>query len=196
MDNSKVTALTLQDLSAAFDTSDHSILLQRLHRHFGIYGPSPLRLESYFSDINQNINTPGTASCSKHIPFGVPQRSVLGPVLRSLYTTSLSQVISRMKIYHGITWYTIVFRHITWYYMVNHGIPRHYMVNCGRPCFLYIVYGKCMVYYGLPVSKHHAILSCFPCFKTPWITMVSMVYHGILLWFAMVYLFQNKMEYN
>ena len=51
--------------------------------------------------------------------------------------------------------------------------------------FLYTVYGKCMVYYGLPVSKHHGILPWFPCFKTPrYFTMVSLFqnntvfYHG------------------
>ena len=37
-----------------------------------------------------------------------------------------------------------------------------------------------MAYHGLPVSKRHGILPWLPCFKTPWTTMVSMVYHGIL----------------
>ena len=49
MDNDKVTALTLLDILAAFDTIDHLILLQSLHRHFGISGPALLGLKSYFS---------------------------------------------------------------------------------------------------------------------------------------------------
>ena len=124
MDSSKVTALTLLNFSAAFDTSDYSILLQRLHRHFGIDGRVLLWLKPYFSNRHQSINISGTLSCPQHLPIGVPQGSVIGPVLFSLYTTSLSQVISLMKI-HGITWYKMVFRLITW----------HYMINCGRPCF-------------------------------------------------------------
>ena len=86
----------------------------------------------------------------------------------------------------------MAFRYITWKTIIDHA-------------FSYIVYGKCMVYHGLPVSKSQSILPWFPCFKTPWITMISMVYHGILPWFimiyfnrlfSMVYLFQNRMLYT
>ena len=50
MDNGKVTALTLLDLSAAFDTIDHLIPIQRLHRYFGISGPALRWFKSYFAD--------------------------------------------------------------------------------------------------------------------------------------------------
>ena len=79
MDNGKVTALTLLDLSAAFDTIDHSILLQRLHRYFGISGPALRWFKSFLSDRYQSINISGTLSSPQHLPFGVPQGSVLGP---------------------------------------------------------------------------------------------------------------------
>ena len=101
MVNGKVTALTLLDLSAAFDTIDHLILLQRLHIYFGISGPALRSFKSYFSDIYQSINISGTLSCQQHLPFDeVPQGSVLGPVLFSLYTTSLSQVITNHNLSH------------------------------------------------------------------------------------------------
>ena len=77
--------------------------------------------------------------------------------------------------------------------MAHHAITRSTVVD---HAFSYIVYGKCIVYHGLPVSKHHDILPWFLCFKTPWITMVSIVYHGILPWFTMVSLFQNTMVFS
>ena len=101
-DNGKFTALTLLDLSAAFDMIDHLILLQHLHRHFGISGTVLRWFKSYFSARHQSINISGTLSCSQHLPFGVPQGSVLGPVLFSLYTTSLSQVITTHNLSHHL----------------------------------------------------------------------------------------------
>ena len=97
-----VTALTLLDLSAAFDTIDHLILLQRLHRYFGISGLALWWFKSNFLDRYQSINISGTLSCPRHLPFGVPQGSVLGPVLFSLYTTLLSQVITNHNLSHHL----------------------------------------------------------------------------------------------
>ena len=102
MDNSKVTAPTLLDLSAAFDLIDHVILLQCFHRHFGISGTALRWFKSYFSDRYQSINISGTQSCPQHLPFGMPQGSVLGPVLFSLYTMSLSQVITNHNLIHHL----------------------------------------------------------------------------------------------
>ena len=102
MDNGKVTALTLLDLSAAFDTIDHSILLQRFHRYFGISGPALLWFKSFLSDRYQSIKISGTLSSPQYLPIGVPQGSVLGPVMFSLYTTSLSQVIANRNLSHHL----------------------------------------------------------------------------------------------
>ena len=102
MDNGKVTALTLLDISAAFDSIDHLTLLQRLQRHFSISGPALPWYKSYFSDRHQSINISGTLSCPQHLPFGVAQGSVLSPVLFSLYTTSLSQVITNHNLSHHL----------------------------------------------------------------------------------------------
>ena len=60
MDNDIVTTLTLLDLTAAFDTTDHLIILQRLHRYFGISGLDLRWFKSYFSDRYQIINISGT----------------------------------------------------------------------------------------------------------------------------------------
>ena len=76
MDSSKVTALTLLDLSAAFDTTDQLIVLQRLHTHFGISGAALRWFKSYFSDRHQSINISGTLSRPQHLPFGVRRGSV------------------------------------------------------------------------------------------------------------------------
>ena len=79
MDNCKVTALTLLDLSAAFDTTDHSFLLERLYGHFGISGTVFQWFKSYISNRQQRVHIDGSLSCPQDLHFGVPQGSVLGP---------------------------------------------------------------------------------------------------------------------
>ena len=101
MDNGKVTALTLLDLSAAFDTIDHSTLLERLHVHFGISGTVFQWFKSYISNRQQRVHIDGSLSCPQDLHFGVPQGSVLGPkFLFCLYTTSISQMINTHDVSH------------------------------------------------------------------------------------------------
>ena len=83
------------DLSAAFDTIDHTILLKRLKSSFGITNTSLSWLESYLSDQSQCVAIEGVASKKSKLIYGVPQGSVLGPVLFTLYSKPLSDVIMK-----------------------------------------------------------------------------------------------------
>ena len=95
MDKGEVTALTLLDLSAAFDTIDHDLLLNRLTDWFGIGENAISWLNSYLRDRFQCININGTISNPFELLFGVPQGSVLGPLLFIMYITPLSSVLSK-----------------------------------------------------------------------------------------------------
>ena len=97
MEKGEVTALTLLDLSAAFDTIDHDLLLNRLTDWFGIGGNALSWLNSYLRDRFQCVNINGTISNPFELLFGVPQGSVLGPLLFIMYTTPLSSVLTKFS---------------------------------------------------------------------------------------------------
>jgi hypothetical protein len=94
MEQRKVSALVLLDLSAAFDTVDHSILVERLSSFFGFCGKSLSLLSSYLTDRSQSVQIDNVKSPPVKLPTGVPQGSVLGPLLFSLYVAPLSQILS------------------------------------------------------------------------------------------------------
>lgn len=102
LDNDKLSVLLLLDLSAAFDTIDHDILLSRLHDVFGIRSTALLWFSSYLTDRKQYVKINGSSSPPAPLQFGVPQGSVLGPVLFVLYTTPLSQLISQHSVNHQL----------------------------------------------------------------------------------------------
>ena len=99
-DRGCVSILSLLDLSAAFDTIDHNILITRLRSTFGCSGMVLEWFISYLSCRTQSVfvgheSTPSVLKC------GVPQGSVLGPLLFTLYTHPLSTVICQSGIsYH------------------------------------------------------------------------------------------------
>ena len=88
----EATAVVLLDQSAAFDTIDHDTLLNSLSSWFGVSGVVLDWFKFYLSERIQCIKIGSILSDAKML-YGVPQGSVLGPILFSLYTTPLSKVI-------------------------------------------------------------------------------------------------------
>ena len=88
-DEGKGTVLMLLDLSAAFDTVDHNILLKILEREVGITGNALKWFKSYLQGRCQRVKVNGKISCDIIIKFGVPQGSVLGPILFNIYIRSI-----------------------------------------------------------------------------------------------------------
>ena len=95
MDDQKVTLLVMLNLSAAFDTIDHSILLETLGSGFGVGGTALKWFTSYLSQRTQQVQIKGTLSEKKQLTTGVPQGSCLCPVLFTIYVADLFQIIEK-----------------------------------------------------------------------------------------------------
>ena len=80
LDNRKTVILVLLDLSAAFDTVDHRLLLDKLYR-IGIHGNAHRWMHSYLSERTQVVRVDKHTSRCVDLCFGVPQGSMLGPLL-------------------------------------------------------------------------------------------------------------------
>lgn len=102
VDHKKSTGLVSIDLSAAFDLVDHAILTQRLKHYFGIDGHVLKWFISYLSDRTQRVIIDGVCSDKRHVLQGVPQGSVLGARLYTLYTRPLSDIIAN----HGLSYHS------------------------------------------------------------------------------------------
>ena len=85
------SALVLLNLSKAFNTIDHETLLSYLSTWFGFTGTVHRRFTTY----SQSVKIGSVISECFKLNFGLPQGSVLGPLLFSLYTSPLNQVIAK-----------------------------------------------------------------------------------------------------
>ena len=84
MDMKQGTMLVLLDLSAALNTIDHVLMLDRLS-HIGVRGTARKWFSSYLVNRYQSVNILGISSKNQPLRFGVPQGSVLGPFLFTQY---------------------------------------------------------------------------------------------------------------
>ena len=85
-------------MSAAFDCVDHDLLLLRLEKTFGLTGSVLDWLRSFVVGRTQQVAHNGQPSASQSVQCGVPQGSVLGPLLFVLYTAKLHNVVAE----HGL----------------------------------------------------------------------------------------------
>ena len=99
--NKEVVCLVLLDLSVAFNTVDHQILLDRLKKMFGFTGLVFNWIASYLSGRSQKVVVGNTKSPSAPLSCRVPQGSILRPILFTLYTTLLREICTK----HGITYH-------------------------------------------------------------------------------------------
>lgn len=98
IDRHQEVVLVLLDLSSAFDTIDHSVLLNRLRTRYGINDTALRWFESYLVGRTQSVIVKDMQSSNIPLRHGVPQGSVLGPILFSLFFAPIEDVITA----HGL----------------------------------------------------------------------------------------------
>lgn len=99
LDSKELTFLTLLDFSKAFDTVNHSLLCAKLINHFSFSSQSAKLIHSYLVGRQQSVVVNGRMSKFLPMAHGVPQGSILGPVLFSLYVNELPNVVKYCSVH-------------------------------------------------------------------------------------------------
>ena len=112
LNKGNLSVLALLDFSSAFDTIDHTILVHRLHTDFGFTDTVLQWFSSYLTYRIHYVSLSNHCSAFAPVHSGVPQGSVLGPILFTMYTKPLSAIIDSHSIMHhsfadDLQWATI-----------------------------------------------------------------------------------------
>lgn len=100
LDMNKSVIVILLDLSAAFDTIDHQLLFDLLETRCGITDTALKWIKSYLTDRSYSVMVDSQQSSPRHLRYGVPQGSVLGPFLYTAYTAPLAQLLESHGVYY------------------------------------------------------------------------------------------------
>ena len=100
LDVKHCTILASLDLSAAFDTVDHKVFLHKLYNEFGIEDEALNWFRSYLDNRKHRVSINGISSDSHKLKCGVPQGSVLGARMYTMYTRQLSHITLRHGLQH------------------------------------------------------------------------------------------------
>ena len=115
LDVKHCTILASLDLSAAFDTVDHKVFLHKLYNEFGIEDEALNWFRSYLDNRKHRVSINGISSDSHKLKCGVPQGSVLGARMYTMYTRQLSHIRTQKFIQHNTCVYVCnnvtVFKH-------------------------------------------------------------------------------------
>ena len=101
MDQGRIVLLAMIDLSAAFDTIDHDMLVRLMDEEYGIRGSALSWYSSYFRDRHQYCKLGCHESDRHKLNTGCPQGSVFGPVSYNLYTAPIERILAR----HGLQYH-------------------------------------------------------------------------------------------
>ena len=100
MDEQQATYFAMIDLSAAFDTVDHNVLLSFINETIGIEGTAWKWFQSYLTGRSQQVEIDSIRSDLADLLYGVPQGSVLGPIKYCIYTLPIGAIIR----HHGLNY--------------------------------------------------------------------------------------------